>query len=178
MFAISVAKVVFAVWGEKRWSHREFCDSGCFREKRECLQKMLPRGEVVARYRSEIRHRRRHRQFCSWRKVVPVCGVLNSSNSYSTGNPWSKTQGIHKLDGFPHCFHVAAAAAIEEQADETSALNEVVQPKRVFDGFPQLLLPRKVFGMNRISHPDWVKLCAELNYAPNKNTKIPSATYI
>ena len=23
-------------------------------------------------------------------KVVPVCGVLNSSNSYSTGNPWSK----------------------------------------------------------------------------------------
>ena len=27
---------------------------------------------------------------------------------------------------------------------ETSALNEVVQPKRVFDGFPQLVLPRKV----------------------------------
>ena len=23
--------------------------------------------------------------------------------------------------------------------------------------------------MNRISHPDWVKLCVELNYAPNKN---------
>ena len=24
------------------------------------------------------------------RKVVPACGVLNLSNSYSTGNPWSK----------------------------------------------------------------------------------------
>ena len=28
-----------------------------FVEKRECLQKMLPRGEVVARCRSGIRHR-------------------------------------------------------------------------------------------------------------------------
>ena len=25
--------------------------------------------------------------------------------------------------------------------------------------------------MNRISHPDWVKLCVELNYVPNQNTK-------
>ena len=24
--------------------------------------------------------------------------------------------------------------------------------------------------MNRISHPDWVKLCVELNCAPNQNT--------
>ena len=30
--------------------------------------------------------------------------------------------------------------------------------------------------MNRICHPDWVKLCVELNYVPNKNTKILSAT--
>ena len=51
-------------------------------------------------------------------------------------------QGIHKFDGFPHGVH--AAAAIEEQADETFALNEVVQPKRAFDGFPQILLPRAV----------------------------------
>ena len=30
--------------------------------------------------------------------------------------------------------------------------------------------------MNMISHPHWVKLCVELNYAPNQNTKIPSST--
>ena len=65
------------------------CGSGCFGEKRECLQKMLPRGEV-ARRQSGIRHRSRHSQFWGWRKVVPVCGVLNLSNSYSTRKPWSK----------------------------------------------------------------------------------------
>ena len=27
--------------------------------------------------------------------------------------------------------------------------------------------------MNRIRHPDWVKLCVELNCAPNQNTKFP-----
>ena len=32
--------------------------------------------------------------------------------------------------------------------------------------------------MNRISHPDWVKLCVESNYTLNQNTKIPSASYI
>ena len=65
--------VVLVVWGEKR----------------ECLQKRLYRDEV-ARCLSRIL--RRSRQSQSWRrlKVVPVCGILNSSNSYSTGNPWSK----------------------------------------------------------------------------------------
>ena len=61
-----------------------------FVEKRECLQKMLPRGEVVARCWSGIRHHDRHSQFWGWNKVVPVCGILNLSNSYSTGIPWSK----------------------------------------------------------------------------------------
>ena len=38
--------------------------------------------------------------------------------------------------------------------------------------FPSYCCPERWLGMNRISHPDWVKLCIELNYAPNKNTKI------
>ena len=42
--------------------------------------------------------------------------------------------------------------------------------------FPSLCCPETYCGMNRISHPDWVKLCVELDYAPNQNTKIPSAT--
>ena len=43
---------------------------------------------------------------------------------------------------------------------------------------PQFLLPGKESRVNRISHPEWVKLYVELNYAPNQNTKIPSATYV
>ena len=34
-----------------------------FVEKRECLQKMLPRSEVIARCRGGIRHRNRHSQY-------------------------------------------------------------------------------------------------------------------
>ena len=40
----------------------------------------------------------------------------------------------------------------------------------MFGGFPQFLLPGKMVGMNRLSHPDWVKICVDPN-APNKNTK-------
>ena len=47
-------------------------------------------------------------------EVVPVYGVLDVSNPYSTRKPWSKrnSQGVHELDSFPHCVH---AAAIKEQ---------------------------------------------------------------
>ena len=33
----SLAKVLFAVGGNKLWSHREFCVSGGFGERRACL---------------------------------------------------------------------------------------------------------------------------------------------
>ena len=46
---------------------------------------------------------------------------------------------------------------------KTSALNKVVQLKRVFDGFPNLCCPERWFWKNRISHPDWVKLCVDPN---------------
>ena len=64
--------VILVVWGEK-----------C-----ECLQKMLSRDEV-AEYLSGILRCSWHSQRWRQLKVVPVCGVLNLSNSYSTGNPWS-----------------------------------------------------------------------------------------
>ena len=78
-----VAKVVFAVWGEKRWSHREFVV-------------LIVSGKSVnvsRKYCPEVKSLGVGAEFCQfwgWRKVVPVCGVLNLSNSYSTGNPWSK----------------------------------------------------------------------------------------
>ena len=148
------------------------CVLGCFGEKRECLQKMLSRGEVVARCRSDIRHRSRHSQFWGWRKVVPVCGVMNLSNWYSTGIPWSKR---NKLDSFPYCVH-AAAATVEEQPVRRLHWTELFSQRECLTVSPNYCCPERWFGLNRISHPDWVKLCVELNYAPNKNTKIPSAT--
>ena len=46
--------------------------------------------------------------------------------------------------------------------------------KGVFGSLSNFLLPRKRrSGLNRISHSDWVKLCVELNCAPNQNTKFP-----
>ena len=33
----------------------------------------------------------------------------------------------------------------------------------MFGKFPQFVLPGKVIGMNRISHPDWLKLCVDPN---------------
>ena len=88
MFAVCSKSRVCCLWREMLKSPW-VCGSGCFREKHECLKKMLPRGEVT-RCRSGIRHRSRHSQFWGWRKVVPVYGVLNVSDPYSTGNPWSK----------------------------------------------------------------------------------------
>ena len=72
-----------------------------------------------------------------------MCGVLNVSNPYSTGKPWSKknSQGVHELDCFPHCVH--AAAAIGEQTVDVCT-ERSRSSKESVDGFSQLLLPRKV----------------------------------
>ena len=149
---ISVAKAMFAGWGQERCCHPWVCGSGCFGQKRECLQKMLPRDEV-ARCRSGILHRSRHSQYWRRLKVVPVCGVLNSSNSsnsYSTENPWSK-----RTDGFPHG---GGAAAIEEGGQSLRlSWTKKSEEERVFGGFPQFVV------VNRISHPDWVKICVDPN---------------
>ena len=45
----------------------------------------------------------------------------------------------------------------------------------VFGSLPNFCCPERKFLLNRISHPDWVKLCAELNCAPNQNS---SATHM
>ena len=55
-------------------------------------------------------------------------------------------------------------------ASETSALGGVVQLKRLcLAAYPISAARERRSGMNRISHPDWVKLCVELNCAPNQN---------
>ena len=80
-------------------------------------------------------------------------------------------QGVHKLDRFPHCVHAAAAAAIEEQPVRRLHWTKLFSQKECLTVFPNYCCPERLFGLNRISHSDWVKLSVELNYAPNKNTK-------
>ena len=41
----------------------------------------------------------------------------------------------------------------------------------VYGSSPNLVDQKWRSGLNRISHPDWVKLSVELNCAPNQNTK-------
>ena len=78
-------------------------------------------------------------------------------------------QGIHKLDRFPHlsmlllllkkrpvwCLHWPAFSS---QKDFVCQLTQFAARERRS-------------GMNRIVHPDWVKLSVELNCAPNQNMK-------
>ena len=55
-------------------------------------------------------------------------------------------------------------------ASETSALGGVVQPKRrCLAAYPVSAARKKRSRKSRIGHPDWVKLCVELNCAPNQN---------
>ena len=68
------------------------------------------------------------------------------------------------------------AADIEEQPVRRLHWTELFCQREFLTDFPNYCCPERWFGMNRISHPDWVKLWVELNYAPNQNTKIPSAT--
>ena len=86
----SLVKVLFAVGGNKLWSHCEFCVSGGFGERRALSPLKWPRGEMRARCRDRNWASHRHSQFWGWHKVVPGRGVLIVSNSYSTGIPWSK----------------------------------------------------------------------------------------
>ena len=45
--------------------------------------------------------------------------------------------------------------------------------KSVFGSLTHLLAGNERSGLNRISHPDWLKLSVELNCAPNQNTNFP-----
>ena len=85
-------------------------------------------------------------------------------------------QETHNLDRYPHCVHAAAAAAaaaaaIEEQPVRRLHRTELFSQKGCLTAFLNYCCPERWFGQNR------VKLCVELNDAPNQNTKIPSATY-
>ena len=53
---VSLAKVMFVVGGNKLWSHREFCVSGAFGERRACLHQCCPEMKWELGAGSGIRH--------------------------------------------------------------------------------------------------------------------------
>ena len=115
-----------------------------------------PRGELRARCRELNCASRRHSQFWGWHKVVPVRGMLNVSNLYST------LQGIHKLDRFPH-VSILLLLLKSRQWDVCTG-RRCPAKKAGFGSLPNFCCPGKEVRNDRIGHPDWVKLCVVLNY--------------
>ena len=59
----------------------------------------------------------------------------------------------------------------------TSALAGVLQPKRlVLAAYPISAARKRNSELNRIRHPDWLKLCVELSCAPNQNSSATNST--
>ena len=150
----SVAKVVFAGWGQERCRRPWKCGPGRLGREVWMSPEMLPRDEMAGCRRGIFR-RSRHSQ--SWRRlwVVPVWGGLNSSNLYSTGNPWSK-----RLDSRGPLIRWLSSWWCDAAAKRRAYSNYVcpvwkLLRKRVFGGlFPIWCCPEKWSGLNRINHPD------------------------
>ena len=71
------------------------------------------------------------------------------------------TLWVNKLDGFPHCVD---AAAIEERTVKCLSFFKSSEEEKVFGGLsPIRCCPEKWSGLNRISHPDLVKICVDPN---------------
>ena len=83
---------------------------------------MLSRDEVGG-CRSGILHRSRYSQYWRRLKVVPGYGVLNSSNSYSTGNPFLMVMPLLLLKRADNHYVCPERRSFEEE--------------KVFGGFPQ-----------------------------------------
>ena len=108
-----------------------------------------------------------------------MCGVLNLSNSYSTGIPWSKRNrrkgSINYIGSLIVSMLLLLLLFKSRQMGRLYRIKSFCE-KGLCLAASSISAAWKETRMNRISHPDWVKLCVELNYAPNQNTKISSAT--
>ena len=79
-------------------------------------------------------------------------------------------QGIHKLDRFPHVSMLLLLKNV--------CIGRRRSAKKTVWQFTQFLLPGKEVRKDRIGHPDWAKLCVELNCVPNENMKFASTTQV
>ena len=107
IFACRVAKVVFAVWGEKRWSHREFVvlvvSGRSVNVSRKCCPEVKSLG-VGAEFCIAVNFGGDVKLFLCvayWIYLIHIqLGTIG-------------LREVHKFDSFPPC--VDATAAIEEQ---------------------------------------------------------------
>ena len=101
--------------------------------------------------------------FCVAVDTAKVEGDLDEFNPPQTGTTLihiqlgtlglrKYTEGVHKLDGFPHCVD---AAAIEGRTVRRMSFLKSSEEERVFCGLsPIWCYPEKWSGRNRITHPD------------------------
>ena len=153
-----------------------FCGSGCFGEKRACLQKMLPRGEMKTRCRSGIRHRSRHSQFWGWRKVVPVVAYWMYLIHIQLG-----TLGLRKIAKVSMnetaSLMVKCCCCCCYWRSDSRCLHwtKLFSQRECLTVFPICAAQKGDSGwIGKVILIGWnyaSTLMVELNYAPNKNTK-------
>ena len=108
---------------------------------------------------------------------------------------WDSLYEIHKLDGSLVSVHVAAAgvratvrclhwaACLTKKhckvgtARGTPVLVAVSSQKKWVWLLTRFASRKWRSRLNRISHPDWVKLSVEINWAPNQNTRFSSSLH-
>ena len=120
---------------------------------------------------SGIKALHRHSQFWGWHKVVPLVAywmyLIHIQLGFLGLRDIRRKEFINEIGSLvcPCC------CCYWRVASETSALGGVVHPKRLCLAAYSISAAReRRSGLNGRGHPDWVKLCVELNCAPNQNT--------
>ena len=139
---------------------------------------MLPRGEVRARCRSGIRHRIDIASFGGDIKLFLCVAYWMYLTHIQLG--FLGLRRIDKGSSELYCFSlvVPCCCCYWSTDDRNLYRTKSFCEKDCVWQLTQFLLPGKELGLNRISNPDWVKLCVDLSYAPNQNTKFPSDTHL
>ena len=133
-FAVTVTKVVFAVWGEKRWSHCEFVVLVVSGRSVNVFRKCCPKVRLLGV----------GAEFC---KAVDIANFGGDVKLFLCVVYWIYliyiqlgTLGLREIDSRGPWIRwlpsLCPCSGYWRGNSEMSALNEVVQPKRVLDGFP------------------------------------------
>ena len=142
------------------------------------LGKMWPRGEIRTRWQSGIRHRIDIANFGGDIKLFLCVAYWMYLTHIQLGS-----LGLRRIDKgsnelYSFSLMVPCCCCYWSTDDRRLYRTKSFCKKAVFGSFPNFCSLESRSRLNRISHPDWVKLCVDLNYAPNQNTKFPSATHV
>ena len=137
----------------------------------------------IAECLSRITHRCRYSKSERRHKSVPVGNGINTSNSYSTANLWSRRvdSRVHELYGFPH--GVMVLLLWRERTESKSVLLKRFWGRESLAGFHHFYVVwEKWSRQNRISHPHLVKICndhnGQINLRAKQKYEVLSATLV